>query len=102
MKAFNAENKAIEFRFMLENDTYEYKREVYTIWELFGDIGGLTEVAVIFAGITMSIKTFLFGSGLDQYLLSELFFVEKQNPKTMKMSSKPAKFKSWLCLRKLS
>ena len=51
-------------------DVYEIKREIYTIWELFGDFGGLTEIAVMFAGLMTSIKTLLLGSALDQHLLS--------------------------------
>ena len=64
-KTWVKDNKVAEFRLFMDNDTYEYKREVYTIWELFGDIGGLNEIAVIFAGIMMTIKSLLFGSGLE-------------------------------------
>ena len=51
-------------------DIYEIKREIYTIWELFGDFGGLTEIAMMFAGLMTSIKTLLLGSALDHHLLS--------------------------------
>ena len=54
----------------MDFDTYLHKRSVYTFWEMFGDVGGLKELAFIFAGITMGIKAFLFGSGLDHFLLS--------------------------------
>ena len=64
-KTWVKENIVLEFRFFMDLDTYEYKREIYTIWELFGEIGGLLEIAVIFAGIIISIKVVLIGGGLD-------------------------------------
>ena len=63
-------NKVLEYHFTLDLDVYEIKREIYTIWELFGDFGGLTEIAVMFAGLITGIKTLFFGSALDQHLLS--------------------------------
>ena len=57
-------------------DTIEYQRQIYSIWELFGDIGGLLEVAMIFGGVLKASVTLIFGSGLDHYLLSKIFYIE--------------------------
>ena len=50
-------------------DIVEYQRQVYTIWELFGDIGGLLEVLIVSGSFFMLSMTTVFGSGLDMYLL---------------------------------
>ena len=49
----------------MDLDTEEITRQVYSIWELFGDIGGLLEIAVILVGVLMSLKIVLLGGGLD-------------------------------------
>ena len=71
-------------------DTVEYQREVYTIWDLFGDVGGLLEVTTIFGGFLMATVSALTGSNLDTYLLSKLFFVEKKRSTSKKVSRKTA------------
>ena len=71
-------DKLVEFRLLLDSDTYEHKRSIYTFWDMFGDIGGLKEIAFIFASIIIGMKAFIFGSGLDQFLLTKLFFVGKK------------------------
>ena len=53
----------------MDPDTVEYQREVYTIWDLFGDVGGLLEVMMIFGGLFMTTMSALAGSNLESYLL---------------------------------
>ena len=55
-------------------DIIEYQRQVYTIWELFGDIGGLLEVLIVSGSFFMISVTTVFGSGLDMYLLQNLYY----------------------------
>ena len=55
-------------------DIVEYQRQVYTIWELFGDIGGLLEVLIVSGSLFMLFVTTVFGSGLDMYLLQNLYY----------------------------
>ena len=86
----------------MDFDTYLHKRSVYTFWEMFGDVGGLKELAFIFASITMGIKAFLFGSGLDHFLLSQLFLMGRKKQSNHLFNRKPAKFNKCFCLRKPS
>ena len=66
----------------MDDDTVEYQREVYTIWDLFGDVGGLLEVMIIFGGLFITTISALTGSNLETYLLQKLFFVEKKRSGT--------------------
>ena len=63
----------------MDLDTYEISRQVNTMWELFGEIGGLVEVATILVSAIMSVKIALLGSGLDHYLISNLFFILRKS-----------------------
>ena len=58
----------------MDPDVIEYQRQIYTIWELFGDIGGLLEVMIVSGSFFMLTVTTFFGSGLDMYLLENLFY----------------------------
>ena len=70
------EDRMLQFQIFMSPDTYEYHRQIYTIWELFGDIGGLLEVVMIIGGFSKACVALIFGSGLDNYLMSRLFYVE--------------------------
>ena len=63
-----------------------HSRAVYTFWDLMGDVGGLHDALVIFASWVMSISTFFAGSGLDRYLVSNLFKVEPKEIQSSQIS----------------
>ena len=58
-------------------DLIEHERAIYTIFDLLGDIGGLSDILFKLGGILVWIISFLTGSGLDRLLVSSLFKQEK-------------------------
>ena len=68
------QQKLLQFQFFMHPDIIEYQRQVYTIWELFGDIGGLLEVLIVSGSFFMLSMTTIFGSGLDMYLIQNLYY----------------------------
>ena len=58
----------------MHEDTVEFVRSTYTIWDFFGDLGGLNDFMKIVGSIVMSLYTYVVGSGLDRYLVENLFY----------------------------
>ena len=58
-----------------QNKQYN-SRSIYSSLDFLGDIGGLFDMLCIFAKIFLNLVTIVFGSELDQFLLSNVF---KQN-----------------------
>ena len=88
--------------FEMDMNTVTHIRQVYTIWNLLGDIGGLYGILVIFGYYLTALVSFLTGTGLHLKLISRLYKFEA--PKTMRNRQKvkhwlkqrpPAKF-SWV------
>ena len=91
------DNHVSQFTFSMHEDTVEFVRSTYTIWDYFGDLGGLNDFMKIVGSIVMSLYTYVVGSGFDRYLVENLFY--KEQMESGKNKRKPAKFKSFLCLQ---
>ena len=63
---------------MLDKDRVHHKRSIYTFWDFLGDVGGLFDMLKILAKPVLVIAHVLLGTGLDQYLLSSIFKVQKK------------------------
>ena len=75
----------------MDSDTLEMVRSPYTIWDYFADLGGLNDFIRIAGSMVMGIYTVLTGSGLEKFLISNLFFVEGTSL-SGQSGRKPAKF----------
>ena len=51
-------------------------RSIYNFLDFLGDVGGLFDMLCIVATVLLLVSTFIFGSGLSQYLLSNIFKVD--------------------------
>ena len=51
-------------------------RSIYNFLDFLGDVGGLFDMLCIVANILLSTSTFIFGSGLNQYLVTNIFRVD--------------------------
>ena len=52
----------------------DYDRNIYTVWDLFGDVGGLFDMLSTIGGMFYSLICLLTGSPLNRYLFEALFF----------------------------
>ena len=80
----------------MDKDTVEIKRSIYTIWDFFGDLGGFNDFMQILGAILMSISTIFKGSGLDRFLVEQLFYQEKKSS-SGKIRREPARFTLSFC-----
>ena len=83
----------------MDSNVVEIERSLYTIWDYFGDIGGFNDFIRIVGSMIMSILTTVKGSGLDKFLIRQLFYRERTK-KNSKVRRAPANFAFSLCLSK--
>ena len=50
-----------------------HRREVYTVYDLLGDLGGLFGMLQLVCQSVLFVVTSLFGDGLQKYLIESLF-----------------------------
>ena len=78
---------------------------MYTFWDFLGDVGGLHDMLKLLGEFLMTIITMISGSGLERYLIANLFKVDpKKTEKQVNYESnqiarrKPARFSLCNCL----
>ena len=54
-------------------DRVIHTRTIYSVWDFFGDVGGLFDMLKLLAQPIVAFTTLLFSSGLDHYLIQALF-----------------------------
>ena len=59
----------MNFEIKLNPDVKVFKRQIYTVLDVIGDIGGLLDGLTAIGGFLMTVFCFLFGNPLDSYLL---------------------------------
>ena len=82
----------------MDPDTVEIVRSTYTIWDYFGDLGGLNDFMKIVGSLVMTLYTSVVGSSFDRFLVENLFY--KEQIIDGKNKRKAAKFSACLCLLK--
>ena len=65
----------MEYYITIDHDAIEMTRQVYTIWDALGDIGGLMDMLRLVGYPLIGLSNFLLGSGLSQFLFAALFKV---------------------------
>ena len=61
------------FRIQTSGDIINNTRSIYNALDFLGDVGGLFDMLCIVGNICLQFLTFIFGSGLDSYLVTNLF-----------------------------
>ena len=64
--------------FQINLDRVYYSRNIYGVWDLLGDVGGLFDMLKLIASPITVLFTMLFRTGLSNYLLTALFQIEKK------------------------
>ena len=60
----------MEYYIIIDPDAVEITRQVYTIWDALGDIGGLMDMLRLIGYPLIGLANLLFGSGLYQFLFA--------------------------------
>ena len=90
----------------LETDAVREVRQIYTIWDVLGDIGGLSDMLQLICWPIITLFHLLLGNGINLTLLQHLFKVQKKVDSTDVISQirqrKSLKIKlcNWLLNRK--
>ncbi len=69
-------NSLASFVVMFNPEKLNNSRSIYNFLDFLGDVGGLFDMLCIVATVLLLVSTFIFGSGLSQYLLSNIFKVD--------------------------
>ena len=67
------ESKILRLTFAMDPDIVYETREIYTFWDLLGDVGGLYDMLKLMGQFFVSSVQFFFGSNLYRYLIPHLF-----------------------------
>ena len=74
-----ADDTVYSFNFAVSLDLVLHHRAIYSVWDFLGDVGGLFDMLKFLAyPITLFFST-LIQTGVDQYLLSTLFQMDKSS-----------------------
>lgn len=57
-------------------DVIQNNRDVYTLMDMLGDIGGLLDITLIFVKVAWTIVFTISGSELTRHLANNLFFID--------------------------
>ena len=69
------------FQIVLSHDVKVFKRQIYTVFDVIGDIGGLLDGLHALGMIMISLHMSLFGNPLTIFLLSKIFYSKKEKEK---------------------
>ena len=58
--------------------TEEHKRDVFTVWDCLGQVGGLYGILCPLGAVIVYVCNFLIGSSLDRFITRQLFKFEKK------------------------
>ena len=78
------QSRLLSLEFEINPDHVCYTRAIYGFWDFLGDVGGLFDMLKIIVYPVTVLFTTLFRTGLNQYLLSALFQIEKKRKKDRK------------------
>ena len=67
------------FRIQTSDEIISNSRSIYNALDFLGDVGGLFDMLCIVGNICLQFLTFIFGSGLDSYLVTNLFKTNNLN-----------------------
>ena len=56
-----------------------YHREVYTIWDFLGDIGGLNDILPVIGAFIVGFARVLTGSELKRFIFKNLFKIRPES-----------------------
>ena len=90
----------------LNFDSVTETRQIYTIWDFLGEVGGLMDMLKLIGQPLISLIHIIFGSGLSRLLFRSLFMVQCKNSKNDLLlhlkHRKPLKIRicSWLIDKK--
>ena len=68
----------LNVNFQMDLTTETHKRNVFTIWMLLGNVGGLYGILCIFGSFIVSLFNIFIGSGLERFIAGKIFLFEKQ------------------------
>ena len=64
--------------FYLSPDVNVHSRQIYTIWDLLGDVGGLLDFLKLLISPFLSFLAFISGTGFDTHIVESIFKVQKK------------------------
>ena len=53
----------------MDSDIVLHSRSIYSVWDFFGDIGGLFDMLKLLAEPVLALTTAILGSGLERHLI---------------------------------
>ena len=71
----------MEYYITISPDAIDITRQVYTIWDALGDIGGLMDMLRLIGYPLIGLSNLLFGSGLSRFLYTAIFKVQSKSRK---------------------
>ena len=63
---------------LMNSNLHLHHRSIYTIWDFFGDVGGLFDMLAILSQPIFVFLTMIMGSGLDRFLIETIFTVQRR------------------------
>ena len=95
-----------EAMIIMNSNLHLHHRSIYTIWDFFGDVGGLFDMLALLATPIFWFVTLIIGSGSDRFLIKTLFKVQRKMNDSHKVEDyikrrKPLRAKrcNWICDR---
>ena len=71
----------------MSSDIIYEERSIYTFWDLLGDVGGLFGSLTFLSSIYISLVEYVIGNRLNQFLIAQLFTIERKQAKQPKPSA---------------
>ena len=65
-----------QFTFEMHPDVIQQERSVYTVWDMFGDVGGLFDMLSYIGQWLVGLISFVAGSPLNRFIFARLFMLE--------------------------
>ena len=65
----------------MSSDIIYEERSIYTFWDLLGDVGGLFGSLTFLSSIYISLVEYVIGNRLNQFLIAQLFTIERKQAK---------------------
>ena len=70
---------AQRFEFEMSLDVIQNNRDVYTLMDMLGDIGGLLDITLIFVKVAWTIVFTISGGELTRHLANNLFYIDERD-----------------------
>ena len=75
-------NTILQCTFEMHPDVIQQERSVYTVWDLFGDVGGLFDMLSYIGQWLVGLISLVSGSPLNRFIFARLFMLEGKASET--------------------